>query len=156
NRIVYEANGDRTWTLFNGEEAFQDLSPTPGDIPQAYRNADAFLVLAMTLQAQIDLVTDLKRETRAIVALDPQQDYSAGNETALRGLIGQSDIFMPSAEEVRRLLGHEDWNAAARTFADWGPRIVVIKLGADGSLIHDRDGKRDITVPALAIDAVDT
>jgi sugar/nucleoside kinase (ribokinase family) len=156
NRIDYESNGDRTWTLFNGEEAFHLLSPKPDDIPPAYRNADAFLVLAMTLQAQLDLVADLKRDTNAVVALDPQEDYIAGNEEILRGLIAQCDIFMPSAEEVRRILGHGDWSAAARTFAELGPGIVVIKLGADGSLIHDRGTGRDIAVPALAVEAVDT
>jgi ribokinase len=156
NRIVYELNGDRTWTLFNGEDAFHELSPRPDDIPAAYRSAEAFLVLAMTLQAQVDLVANLKSDTRAIIALDPQEDYIAGNEESLHSLIAQCDIFLPSAEEVRRLLRHEDWSAAARTFAELGPNVVVIKLGADGSLIYDRRSGREIAVPALSTNAVDT
>jgi ribokinase len=156
NRIDYHEDGSRIWTLFNGEEAFHILSPTPDDIPQLYRGADAFLVLAMTLQAQVDLVTALKRDTRALVALDPQEDYIAGNEKILKALIGQCDIFMPSAEEVRQLLQHEDWSDAARTLSELGPRIVVLKLGADGSLIYDRESGREIRVPALAANIVDT
>lgn len=156
NRIDYDAHGGRVWTLFNGEEAFQILSPTPDDIPQLYRSAEAFLVLAMTLEAQIDLVAALKYDSRALVALDPQEDYIAGNEERLKALISQCDIFLPSAEEARQLLRHEDWSVAARTFADLGPDIVVVKLGPEGSLVYDRSSQREIRVPALAADVVDT
>jgi sugar/nucleoside kinase (ribokinase family) len=156
NRIDYLASGDRKWTLFNGEEAFHALSPAPGDIPESYRSADAFLVLAMTLQAQVELVSHLKQASKARVALDPQEDYIEGNEHELRRLIAQCDIFLPSAEEVRRLLRHEDWRAAARTLAELGPQIVVVKLGEEGCLIYDRPSGREITVPAFPSDVVDT
>jgi len=156
NRIDYHADGSRTWTLYNGEDAFHALSPLPGDIPGEWRKAEAFMVLAMTLEAQVELVETLKRDSRAIVALDPQEDYIAGNEAALRRLIGNCDIFLPSAEEVRRLLHHEDWAAAARTFADLGPGIVVVKLGEEGSLIYDRHCDRTIRVPAHPATVVDT
>ncbi|MDX7951286.1 carbohydrate kinase family protein [Lichenihabitans sp. Uapishka_5] len=138
NRVAYCDNGDRTWTLFSSDADFDALSPIPEDIPEAYRAAEAFLVLAMTLPAQERLVAHLKATTRALVALDPQEDYIAGNEAALRRLIAKVDLFMPSAEEVRRLLGHEDWAVAAATFAALGPETVVIKLGAEGCLVHHR------------------
>lgn len=156
NRVAYDADGGRVWTLFNGEEAFHILSPMPADIPQLYRSAEAFLILAMTLEAQVDLVAALKRDSTALVALDPQEDYIAGNTEVLKTLISQCDIFLPSAEEARQLLGHEDWIAAARTFAELGPEIVVVKLGADGSLVYDRRNHREIRVPALATEVVDT
>jgi hypothetical protein len=87
NRVVYEDDGSRNWTLFNGEEAFDTLSPTPADIPAAYRRADAYLILAMTLPAQANLVTHIRQTTDAVVALDPQEDYIDGNEEALQRLI---------------------------------------------------------------------
>jgi sugar/nucleoside kinase (ribokinase family) len=156
NRVDYDHNGGRAWTLYNGEQAFDILSPAPEDIPELYSGTEAFLVLAMTLTAQIGLVTALRRDRKAIIALDPQEDYIAGNEDALKALIAQCDIFMPSAEEVRRLLHHDDWSAAARYFADLGPAIVVIKLGAEGSLIFDKRNGQEIRVPALQVDTVDT
>ncbi len=156
NRVAYEADGDRTWTLFSTEDDFHALSPRPDDIPTAFRGAEAFLVLAMTLEAQEALVDDLKRRTGALVALDPQEDYILGNEARLRRLIDAVDIFMPSAEEVRRLLGHDDWTAAARTFASWGPKVVVLKLGHDGCLVYDRESGRACHVPALRADVKDT
>ncbi len=149
NRIAYRGDGGRTWTPFFSDDAFHALSPTPADVPAAYRDADAVLVLAMTLGAQEALVADLRRTTTALVGLDPQEDYIAGNEDALRRLIGAVDVFMPSAAEAHQLLGHADWPAAAETFAAWGPAVVVIKLGPQGCIVHGRGE----TVAVLAFPA---
>lgn len=157
NRVEYFANGDREWTLFATEEEFDILSPLPADIPASYRDAKGFMVLAMTLTAQQRLIADLKANTNAVVALDPQEDYIKGNEAALRELISKVDIFMPSAEEVVRLLGTSDWSAAARAFAALGPKLVVIKLGGEGSLLYDRESGVELRVPAFSVaDVVDT
>lgn len=153
NRVAYRENGERTWTLFSSDADFDALSPMPEDIPEAYRAAEAYLVLAMTLPAQERLVAHLKATTSALVALDPQEDYIAGNEAALRRLIAQVDLFMPSAEEVRRLLGHENWVVAAETFAALGPATVVIKLGAEGCLVHHKGEMfREPAAPAAVRD----
>ncbi|MEP9374766.1 carbohydrate kinase family protein [Mesorhizobium sp. KR1-2] len=157
NRVEYFANGDREWTLFATEEEFDILSPLPADIPPSYRDAKGFMVLAMTLTAQQRLVADLKANTNAVVALDPQEDYIKGNEAALRELISKVDIFMPSAEEVVRLLGTSDWSAAARAFAAVGPKLVVIKLAGEGALLYDREREVELRVPAFSVaDVVDT
>ena len=157
NRVEYFADGSRQWTLYATEQEFDILSPRPKDIPASYLGAKAFMVLAMTLPAQQELVSELKRSTRAIVALDPQEDYIRGNAAALRDLIAKVDVFMPSAEEVQRLLGTDDWRAAARTFAGLGPGLVVIKLGADGCLVYDRTSDQEFRVPAFPVaDVVDT
>jgi sugar/nucleoside kinase (ribokinase family) len=154
NRVEYFADGTRRWTLFATEEEFDILSPRPADIPTCYRDARAFMILAMTLSAQQDLVADLRTNTRSIVALDPQEDYIKGNEAAIRAMVSQLDVFMPSAEEVQRLLGISDWSVAARTFAGWGPRVVVIKLGAEGSLVYDHRRDAQFCVPAFPVENV--
>lgn len=156
NRVAYHADGSRTWTIYDDDAAFNDLSPTFDDIPPEFRSAEAFLILGMTLEAQIGLAEGVRANTDALLALDPQEDYIAGNEPALRALIGSTDIFLPSAVEVSRLLGHERWEEAARDLAALGPRIVVIKLGADGCLVFDRAADRIIRVPAIATKIVDT
>lgn len=154
NRVEYFADGTRRWTLYATEEEFDELSPRPIDIPASYRDAGAFMILAMTLSAQKDLVADLRTNTKAIVALDPQEDYIKGNEDAIRALVSQTDIFMPSAEEVKRLLGTDDWDVAARTLAALGPQVVVVKLGAEGSLIYDRRRDAQFRVPAFPVENV--
>jgi ribokinase len=155
-RVDYCADGERTWTPHFTETDFDVLSPDVTDIPARYRDAAGFLVLAMTLTGQERLVAWARRETRALIALDPREDYIFGNEERLMALIGRTDVFLPSAEEVRRLLGHEDWVAAARSFAEKGAALVVIKLGSGGAVAYSRDRDSAIHCPAMATDAVDT
>jgi sugar/nucleoside kinase (ribokinase family) len=155
NRVVYAMNGDRTWTLYATEEEFDILSPWPEDIPPSYRSAEAYLILAMTLSAQTALALHLRATSPGLIVLDPQEDYIRGNEEAMRRLIATTDIFMPSAEEARQLLGHEDWSLAARVFCEWGPSIVVVKLGPEGCLVYSRASGREFRRPAVATNVVD-
>jgi sugar/nucleoside kinase (ribokinase family) len=156
NRVVYEADGSRAWTLCASEQEFEALSPTPDDLPPGYRAAGAFLVLAMALSAQERLTDWMRAQTNALVALDPQEDYIAGNHSRLRSLIGKVDVFLPSAEEVRRLTGGEDWATASRDFAALGPRLVVVKLGAEGVVVHDAARDLFLRIPAYPARPVDT
>ena len=156
NRIEYFRDGSRKWTLYSNEEDFDELSPRSTDIPQSYRSAEAFLILAMTLPAQQELVAGLRPGT-ATVALDPQEDYIFGNETNIQTMVSGVDVFLPSAEEVQRLLGHNDWSVAARTFAALGPPVIVIKLGENGCLVYDRARDHEIRLPAFpGVSVVDT
>ncbi len=156
NRVAYDAGGGRTWTIYDDDSAFDDLSPTFADIPPAFRRAEAFLILAMTLSAQIRLVDDFRRHTGALVALDTQEDYIVGNEAAVRALIAKTDVFLPSAVEVRQLLGHEDWDVALPALAALGPRIVVAKRGGDGCTVYEAASGRMTHVAALPATVVDT
>ncbi|MBB5753067.1 carbohydrate kinase family protein [Prosthecomicrobium pneumaticum] len=153
--VEYLPDGERAWTFHHTEEDFLDLSPLPADIPDAYRSAEAFLILAMSLQATEALAGHLA-PLPGLVALDPQQDYIPGNEDRVRAVLGRLDVFLPSAVEVRRLTGSTDWPAAARQLAALGPRLVVVKLGAAGCFIHDARSGRDLTVPAFPTAPVDT
>ena len=156
NGVTYDRDGGRRWTLYSSAENFHLLSPLPADVPTAYLTADIFLISAMSLDAQEQLVPFLRAHTNGLIALDLQEDYIRGNEARLNALIERVDIFMPSEEEVRRLLGHEEWTAAAERFAAAGPRAVVIKRGASGSLVYDRAAGQRFDIPACPGTAVDT
>ncbi len=156
NRIVYRTPDRRLVSLLSDQANFERLSPRGEDVPESFWDAGGIMILAMTLDAQRDLVQNCRTRSRAIVALDPQEEYIAGNEAAIAGLIAQLDLFMPSRDEARQLLGHGDPRRAARQFAALGPRIVVIKLGADGCLVHDAGCGQDLLVPAYPGVPVDT
>ncbi len=155
NWIVYETNGDRTWIPRHDAANFYELSPLPQDIPQQFLDARAFMILAMELEAQEKLAPFLKSRG-SLVALDPQEDYIAGNHKRIFDLISHVDIFLPSQVEVLRLLGHTEYERAAREFASHGCRIVVIKLGAAGSLIYDARSDQFISIPIYPVKVVDT
>lgn len=155
NWVVYEYDGRRTWILRSNPADFLELSPTWQDIPLAFREAKAAMILAMDLAAQETLASSLKA-SGALVALDPQEDYIAGNEERILKMLSRVDIFLPSQEEVYRLLGHRDYARAAREFASFGCRIVVVKLGGEGSLIFDQTTGKCIELPVYPAKVVDT
>jgi ribokinase len=156
NRIFYDTEGGRRWELLSSYDAFHILSPTPEDIPSHYLHAQAFLILAMTLPAQETLIPWLREQSKAVLALDTQEDYIPGNQARLRRLIPQVDIFMPSTSETYNLVGHRDWLAAAEQFAGLGPQVVVIKLGEEGVLVYERDKKDWFIQGAIPGKVVDT
>jgi ribokinase len=156
NRIYYDAGGGRRWENNTTLEEFHTLSPLPEDIPASFFDAQAFLILAMSLKAQEELVSCLKEHTGVIVALDTQEDYIAGNEERLKRLISCVDICLPSAVEVTNLLGHNDLLAAARELSESGPPVVVIKNGKDGALVYDRNTEGWFIQPAQSGKVVDT
>lgn len=158
NRIRYQTPDSREVTMLSEAADFEALSPRFIDVPAAFLGADAFMILAMTLDAQRDLVEGCRRggKASAMIALDPQEEYIEGNETDILSLVSRLDLFMPSLDEVRRLLGHDDAKLAARLFADLGPRYVVIKLGSAGSLIYDAAANREISISACPSVVTDT
>ena len=60
-------------TLLTSEADFHLLSPTPDNVPFAWRNAPAALVLAMTLNAQEALLAAGWDQARERVALARRQ-----------------------------------------------------------------------------------
>ncbi len=155
-RFVYQTPDHRTVTLVSDAGDFEILSPKASDVPEPYWQADAFMILAMTLQAQQALIPACRARSAAPIALDPQEEYIVGNEAAVLDLVAQTDIFLPSLAEVRLLLGHEDAPRAARQFAQLGPRIVVIKMGARGCLVYHAEDNSIFVQPAFPSAPVDT
>lgn len=155
NKVHYQDNGQRNWTLLTDPANFYALSPTPADIPQHFLQSRAFLILAMDLEAQSDLAAYLKSRG-AMVALDPQEDYIPGNEQYLLDILNKVDIFMPSLDEVHLLLETNDVELAAVRLAAYGPEIIVIKMGAIGSLIYSAQEQQFIHIPIFPTNIVDT
>jgi ribokinase len=155
-RFAYRSADHRIVTLLSSEADFDILSPRGPDIPPAFQRARAWLVLAMTLAAQCDLVADLRAAGAGLIGLDLQEEYIAGNEAAILDLVRAVDVFMPSEAEVRLLLGENDPLAASKIFAALGPRIVVIKRGAAGCFVHDAVTDTHFAWPAREAKIVDT
>ena len=155
NKVHYREDGQRHWTLLSDPDNFFPLSPAPADIPEPFLNAKAFLILAMDMQAQANLAAFLASRN-ALVALDPQEDYIPGNEQKLLDILQYVHIFMPSLAEVELLLKTKDIERAAKRLSAYGPKIVIIKLGINGSLIYSAAEDRFIRIPIFKTNTVDT
>jgi ribokinase len=155
-RFVYHSADSRTVTLLSDETDFDLLSPRGPDIPPSFLGAPAWLVLAMTLSAQQNLVSVLRATGAGLIGLDLQEEYISGNEAAILDLVRQVDVFMPSEAEVRLLFGHDDPLLASETFAALGPGVVVIKRGAQGCFVFDALTNTHFGWPAQDGTVVDT
>lgn len=75
---------------------------------------------------------------------------------ALRRLLSEVTVFLPNAEEATALTGLEDPLEAARDLVGCGARLVVVKLGPDGSLaLGEGTGPEGSRMPALPVAVVD-
>jgi len=91
----------------------------------------------------------------ATTSLDCNWDPREGWDGGIRALLAETNVFLPNAAEATRLTGIADVEAAARALVALGPRVVAVKLGADGALAVTADGAA-ARCPVLAIDPVDT
>jgi sugar/nucleoside kinase (ribokinase family) len=72
---------------------------------------------------------------------------------AIRKAIKSADIFLPNAQEARRLTGEQNLTAAIQQLGELCP-LVVIKDGCNGSLAYSNH--EIIKVPAISVDPIDT
>ncbi len=113
----------------------------------------------MPIEAQ-EVAVRAGRAAGVPVSLDPHEEYVIGFERRLAGLL-EGVAFMPSELEARLLFpdiaakdGVAFGSAAAERLEAQGPMLVVIKLGAQGSVVR-LDG-RSVHVPAQAARVVDS
>lgn len=129
----------------------EDLDGAP--VPTIGAHVCPSHLLTLTL-----LPVGLRAQGTPLITLDPiarLMDPAAGEDlrTVVRGL----DAFLPSEQETQSFFRPEspDLQEAAEAFGDMGCRIVVIKCGAQGAHVFERESRRHWRVPAYPIDVRD-
>jgi 2-dehydro-3-deoxygluconokinase len=80
--------------------------------------------------------------------------WSLGNaRAAMLRVIAQTDIFLPSLDDVTALSQLTDPDAIVQWSHDLGAKTVVLKMGSEGVLFSD--GQQRQHVPSLIVNAVD-
>jgi sugar/nucleoside kinase (ribokinase family) len=129
------------------------------DVPRALLSAaDHLHVSSFYLQEGLRPgVKTLFREARAAgltTSLDPGFDPSERWERDLLDLLADVDVFFPNEVELRALSRCDDPEEAVRQLQG-GSTLVVAKLGAEGAMAIDDQG-RAVRVPAPRVDVTDT
>ncbi len=88
-----------------------------------------------------------------IVSFDPGAVYAERGLDDLKEIIEETTIFMPNAIEMEILTGLS-YKEGANEILNMGVEVVVVKLGKRGCYITD--GKKELEIPALNVDVVDT
>ena len=150
-------NGERPALHVMGTNATFCFEDVPQDV---VRNANFVHIGGFYLMPKFDgedTVKTLKvaREGKAITTMDilgVKQDNMA--EKILPAM-PYLDFFMPNLEEAQMITGLTDLDELCDFFLNAGAKHVVLKMGARGSLIKNKEGMR-LRIPAFRVDVVDT
>ena len=137
--------------------AYEPLAVPPEDFPASYAGARALHLSPISIRTHTFLPQHVRSLGVRQVTADPGERYMVPRLRAqVEILLAQLDVFMPSEQEVRSLLGAVDLWDAAIEFARHGPPVVVVKVGDRGALVYERDRDRRTHIPAYPADVVDT
>jgi 2-dehydro-3-deoxygluconokinase len=138
---------------------------TPDDLDADYIRGARYLhltgitpALSATCRATSFAAAKIAREAGVPVVLDPNLRFKLWSReearATLRELTQQADILLPGLEEAEFLTGESDPDTAARAFLDLAPslKMVVMKLGAEGSMVVTREER--VHVPATPLPRV--
>ena len=151
---LYEADGARQFVNHLNSSHNDEMTLAPDEIPPEHRDGQAFHLAPVPTDQQAALVETLRRPGR-LISLDPHEWWIKGYEGTLERVLAQIDFFLPSRVEARQLYGADDPEQAARALARLGPRVVVIKLGREGSLVYESATGRLTHVPIYPAVALD-
>jgi sugar/nucleoside kinase (ribokinase family) len=139
--------GVRTWLLYEGLvrhlvhrigcPTHEDVSPTPADIPSAWRSASAFHLAPMPFGVQRTLLSSLSAEPGAFVSVDPHRPITEDTLDDWREMLSHADAFFPSEDEMRLEEARADPHWALSRLVSGRLRFVALKRGAAGGLLFD-------------------
>lgn len=123
-----------------------------------------FSALTDNTYATVMRLVDAAKAHGVTVTFDPNPRPTLWNSEeqmieATNRIAAKCDVFMPGLSEGQLFSGLTDPRAIADYYLDMGVRQVVIKLGAEGSALFERDesgARRETVVPSFEVDVVDT
>lgn len=156
--VINEWDGRRHFLYRSAENRLGDLSPEPEDLPARYAAAArAYHVAALPFARVERLIRAAARLPAApLITLDTHEDFIAGYQERIGALLPALAAFLPSREEVTLWFGDDDPERRIGDLLALGPRVVVIKMGADGALVQERGAPRPQHVPAVRVRVLDT
>jgi len=138
-------------------DEYEPLAVRPDDWPTAYDGAHVLHLSPISIRTHTNLPMRARQSGVAQITADPGERYMVPRlRSHVEALLQNLDVFLPSEMEVRSLLtdGIDLWDAAVE-FARHGPRVVVVKMGDQGTLVYERDSNRRTHVPPYPARVVD-
>jgi len=129
------------------------LSEAPPTVPDAYKDSK-FVFLANTAPAlQHKLLEQI--ESPLFVAADTMDCWINGCLNDLKKLLRKINCLIINEDEVKALANEHNVIAAGEKIMDMGPRVVIIKKGASGSVMLEKSGERFLLPAFPATEVID-
>ncbi|MEB3845160.1 MAG: carbohydrate kinase family protein [Desulfurococcales archaeon] len=148
--VVIDREG-RT-AIYGYKGASEDL--TPGELDtEIIRDARIVHIASLRPDTSIEAARTARR-SGITVSWDPGRRLARMGAERLASLLSNVDIVFANRIEARLLTGADDPVRAAEILARYGPRIVVVKLGAGGALLHDKTLEKPVHRPARPVERI--
>ncbi len=123
--------------------SYETLGIQPEDWPEVYDGVTAVHLAGHGLRSHLTIPPILREKGVSQITIDPGERYMVPERTDLiRQIVQQADAFLPSEMEIRSLFGEETgYLEAARVLCDWGAKRIVVKMGAEGVLVVEKNGR---------------
>lgn len=159
--VRYRADGSRDF-VYNIRHSASGAIASTAAASALIDSADHLHVMgsALSSPALAEIVRSALRRVRSrggTVSFDPnlrkEMLAAPGLRTALEAVLSQTDLFLPSGDELFLLAETADETSAVREILSRGVRTIVIKKGAEGAVCHDADGR--CPAPAFPVEEID-
>ena len=153
--LRYDASGERDVTDLDMEYV-RYMSPTPADVPSAYRDVEHFHLAAMSLRQQLDHASSLAAGRRTIT-LDTAPHYFGSEDAILPILLRQVTLFCPSIADLEAHVAHSGVASTSLRayFEQLGIKRAIVKMGSRGAVVFSESYKEPVLVPAYPTRAID-
>lgn len=145
--LTYRKDGSRTEIPRHGADHFASLDVTAAEIPACFRPAAATYVFRGAERPYWDAIDAARPDLGVIfweVAVHPEHPPQAADIVARCGTV---DMVSINVEEARLIFRDDPEIAVARLLAE-GAAIVVLRMGASGSIVASRSSSFVITPSA--------
>ena len=103
--------------------------------------------------AAVQKAVRLVKHRGGVISFDPNVRpeilRGAGMRESLRSILEQTDVFLPSGDEVTLLVDGRTETEAVEQLLGLGVREVIVKHGSQGSAYYDRSSRLDTPAPAV-------
>ncbi|HEX5418173.1 MAG TPA: sugar kinase [Chloroflexota bacterium] len=150
-RVVYYRRGSAASHLRP-----QDLNPDYFVGARFFHTSGINPAISASAHETVRAAIALARQAGAVVTFDPNVRLklwdAATCRKTLREIIPSCDIVLPGQEEAELLTGETDPIRAARAILTLGTRMVIVKVGAEGSIAVSEEGI--VRAPALRLERI--
>jgi 2-dehydro-3-deoxygluconokinase len=161
--ISIKEEGEHDFTYYRVDSpashlSIDDLDPKYIEDAKLFHTSGISQAISQSSRETVFQAMTIAKQSGVMVTYDPNLRLKLWPINTARAVTTYTfelaDVIFPSIEDMRILLGPVSPEAAARQILKRGPKIVVIKLGADGCLVVTRD--RVVRSPGFQVTPVDT
>lgn len=132
---VYEENMDNRRTLLTELNVFERFMP---ELPEIYRDAPYLFLGNIAPELQLHVLEQV--HSPDFVLIDTMDLWINIARERLVEVVGKCDMLTLNESEARLFTGAHSLMEAAEALLAMGPRFVLIKKGASGSMLFSKSG----------------